>query len=155
MNYQTTYYYGSRDAARQLARQAAEIAGGSTYTETEGYWQGLVEDGATVVVLHDGGIVSSSLNALARQAASDFGEEAVLRVTVATLNAVELTAHNYEDRPTRDIYDVMGPDTSYLDSLRSHHLDGGGSVGTTPDMFELYDEGEPTSASGLHEPQAL
>ena len=125
MNYQTTYYYGSRAAARQFARQAAGIAGGATLTETEGYWEGLAEEGATVVVLHVGGIVSGSLNALARQAASDFGEESVLRVTVETLNAELLQAHDY----------MEDANPNYMDSLRTHHVDGGGSVGTTREVI--------------------
>ena len=98
MNYQTTYYYGNRAAARVFAKQAALTAGGSTLVETEGYWLNHdlhTDEGATVTVLHKGGTVSGSLNGLARQAASDFGEERVLRVTVQTLNAEQLDAHDY------------------------------------------------------------
>ena len=107
MSYQTTYYYDSRAAARQFARQAAGIAGSATLTETEGYWgqDGFsltIEEGATVVVLHVGGVVSGSLNALAKQAASDYGEPEVRRVTVEVLNAEELQAHNYNEKAAEE-----------------------------------------------------
>ena len=106
MNYSTTYYYGNRAAARRFAHWAAPVAGGATLTETEGYWVngGLqVDESATVVVIHHGGIQSGKLNALARQAASDFGEERVLRVSVEVLNAAQLSAF--------DSIGDYGPDT--------------------------------------------
>ncbi len=90
MQYSTSYYFGNRAAARRFARWASPVAGSATLTETEGYWENggtNVDEAATVVVIHNGGIQSSKLNALAQQAASDFGEERVLRVTVQTLNA--------------------------------------------------------------------
>ena len=107
--YSTTYYFGSRPAARRFAKWASPVAGGATLTETEGYWtdQGNpernggvnVDEAATVVVIHDGGIQSGKLNALAQQAASDFGEERVLRVSVQVLNATQLPGFNYDDGP--------------------------------------------------------
>ena len=100
MNYSTTYYYGNRHAARQFARDAASVIGKATYAETEDCWVNTdlhVDEGATVTVLHPGGPIPGALNFLAKQAASDFGEERVLRVTVEILNAEQLEAHDYDN----------------------------------------------------------
>ena len=99
MNYSTTYYFGNRAAGQQFARWVTPVAGGATLTETEGYWSNFgvmhTDEGAAVVVVHDGGMVGSKIDALAKQCAADFGEEKVLRVTVDVYEGSQLTAYNY------------------------------------------------------------
>jgi hypothetical protein len=86
--YKTTFYWGDRQGAYAHAAVAAKLTGGATVAETYGYWidpnTGEVdaEDGATVTVIHDGGIVSVEINKHARLIAERRGESAVLRETV-------------------------------------------------------------------------
>lgn len=104
MTFQTTYYFGNQFAARQFARQATEISGGATLTETEGYWRIQdgsydgsihIDEGASVMTLHNGGIVGTKLIALARQAAADFGEAEVLEVTLEPIQARMIETKDY------------------------------------------------------------
>lgn len=98
MEYETTFYWGHRKAAYQHAAVAAKVHGGSTYTETTGFWQDddgrmVVDVGATVTVLHDGGPDSVRVNAFAMRLAREYGEQSVLRTTVTVRSAEFLEAN--------------------------------------------------------------
>lgn len=100
MTFQTTYYFGNQAAARQLARQAADITNSAILTETENYWLDddgtmVLNEGASMMVLHNGGVKGTMLVALARQAAADFGEPEVLEVTLEPIQARMIEAKDY------------------------------------------------------------
>ncbi len=97
MMYESTFRFGSKQAAQQFAGDASGFSGGATLTETEGYWVngGLtVESGAQVAIVHHGGGRSAAMFRLARQAAHDFGESRVLH-TIHEVASGMLDAHDY------------------------------------------------------------
>ena len=101
MTYSTTYYFENRSAARQFAKS---VPGGAILTDSEGYSgpgraPGAYVSGeaAQVLVFHGGGPDGNRMNKLAQQAAADFGEPTVLRVTVQNLTWRLLQAKDYEE----------------------------------------------------------